>query len=374
MLDANKEFDEDISPTPVASTWWTLWKGFQGTNSRRLTRDDVPYRDLTGAWVIITGSNNGIGREAALFFAGCGANIVLACREPPPHESHPKEVLEECTAIARAANHTRSTVEWWEIDMARLDTVRSFAKRWLATGRPLDILCNNAGCGGNPGTPPDLLKTEDGFELVHQVNFLSHVLLTSKLLPSVEKAAEPRIICTTSCMTYFGSYNLGNWNGAGCQGGQMYQNNKLYYQIWLTELQERLLKSASRRHITVNGVHPGYVKTGIWVGTKKPAKKAVQAGSLMNRLLGIMLKMLTPLFAINAEQGSYAITHAATSVEGGPDPKRQGVGVVGGKGGGRYFNRIWATENMPHCYSAKCRAEVWKKASAELEDEQLANL
>lgn len=366
MALSNKELAEIPYDAPLSFQepgWlWRHYKGHQGTNSKKLTRDDVPFKDLTGKWVIISGSNNGIGREAALFFAQCGANIILACRNPPPHEKHPYTVVEECKAAARAASNEKSTIEWWDIDMTKLSTVDAFAKRWLDTGRPLDILCNNAGMGGNPGgLAGTVLKTEDGFEFVHQVNFTSHVLLTMRLLPSLAKAPEPRVVCTTSCMTYYGRFNLANFDGTGCKGVEFYNNNKLYFQMWLTELHHRMLRSEKYKHITINGVHPGYVNSGIW-------RFEIGKGLLgfIGSLIRAFLQLLAAWVAINTEQGSYCITNAATSLDAGPDPAVQGVGAKGGKGGGRYFNRIWEWENMPHNQDPDARSRVWRKVDEEL--------
>lgn len=247
--------------------------------------------------------------------------------------------------------------------MSKLTSVEAFAKRWLDTGRPLDILCNNAGTGGNPGGLGKVLKTEDGFEFVHQVNFISHVLLTLRLLPSLAKAKEPRVVCTTSCFTFLGKYDLSNWDGTGCKGVDFYANNKLYFQVWLTEMNQRLLRSSKPgyKHITINGVHPGYVNSGIWTF-------AVGKGpfALLEMAARAFLQWLASLLAITPEQGSYTIRHVATSLEAGPDPGLQGVGEVGGKGGGRWFNRIWEQPNMPHNLDEDARSRVWRKVNEEL--------
>ena len=101
--------------------------------------------------------------------------------------------------------------------MADLASVETFAKRWNDTGRPLDILCNNAGMGSSPGGKAGkVFKTKDGFEIIHQVNFLSHVVLTLSILESIKAAKEPRIVCTTSCFHYPGIYDLGDFNGEKC--------------------------------------------------------------------------------------------------------------------------------------------------------------
>jgi len=245
--------------------------------------------------------------------------------------------------------------------MTKLSTIEAFAKRWNDTGRPLDILCNNAGMGGNPGGLATTLMTTDGFEFVHQVNFIGHVFLTLSVLPSLAKASEPRVVCTTSCMTYFGQFNLKNINGEGCHGVDFYNNNKLYFQTWLTEFQDRLIKSEKYKHITVNGVHPGYVNTGIWNLTIDKGAFAIVA-----LILRFFLQWLAHFVAINPYQGSFCITNAATSLEAGPDPKVQGVGPIGGKGGGRYYNRIWPAVNMPYTQDPDCKLRIWRKVNDEL--------
>ncbi|KAL2826462.1 hypothetical protein BDW59DRAFT_179572 [Aspergillus cavernicola] len=334
------------------STWWCQWNALKGTGGTILTETDVSPRDLTGKWIIITGSNNGIGFEAAKAFARFGANLILACRDPPAWEQHPDAAVEECKAAAQSSGHS-TTVEWWEIDMADLSSIDAFAQRWLATQRPLDILCNNAGIS----PPAMIVMTKDGFELTHQINFLSHVLLTLRLLDSLARSPEPRIVCTTSCYHFLGKYDLDHFNTEPGMIGDPYGNNKLYYQMWIVELQRRLLLNEGYKHITVNGLHPGYVNSGIW-NNQRP-----DAGSSWRFPI---LKFIASWLAISVEQGSLAIVYAATNLECGPDPEVQGVGAVGGSGGGHYFNRIWKTEPMPYCRDEVARLEVWERVGKEL--------
>jgi NAD(P)-dependent dehydrogenase (short-subunit alcohol dehydrogenase family) len=149
------------------SALWRIWQALKGTKSRKLT---IPDADLRNKWIIITGGNSGIGREAALKFSKWGANVVLGCRQPPPHEPRPDAVVQECKAIALAAGHHDTTIEWWECDMANLSSVEAFGKRWLAKGLPLDIIANNAGM---PGAQLSTVRlTNDGFEILHQVRTL----------------------------------------------------------------------------------------------------------------------------------------------------------------------------------------------------------
>jgi hypothetical protein len=181
--------------------------------------------------------------------------------------------------------------------------------------------------------------------------------MTIRLLPSLAKAREPRIVCTTSCFHFYGQFDIRNFNGelgkSGASGVQFYMNNKLWFQTWLTHLQSRFLQNDSLKHITINGVHPGYVNSGIWNLNN-------------NSWLQIPLKFLANLIAISPQQGSLAILHAATSQDAGPDVSKQGAGCGKGKGGGRYFNRIWEVNPMPHCLDHDCQTRVWRKVDDEL--------
>ena len=173
-----------MSRVSKPSAFWRIRQTLKGINYSHL---EIPDVDLSNKWIIITGGNSGIGKEAALQFAKWGANLVLGCREPPPHEPHPDVVVQECQAAARMSGHHDSKIEWWLCDMAKLSSIQAFAERWLATGRPLDILANNAGTAGVMGV---LKYTEDGFEIVHQVSPIKECELPPDLLTDVVSLGE----------------------------------------------------------------------------------------------------------------------------------------------------------------------------------------
>jgi NAD(P)-dependent dehydrogenase (short-subunit alcohol dehydrogenase family) len=350
-------YDAPLS-IPEPPTEWRRSQERKALSREFLRVDDV---DLSGKWVVITGANSGIGREATLQFAKWGANIILGCRKnSPPHEPSPSNVVAECKQAAKEKGYLNSQIEWWHIDMANLSSVDDFAKRYLETNRPIDILCNNAGIGSSP-KGASVLKTPDGFEIYHQINFLSHVLLTLRLLPAIAKAKAPRITCTVSSMLYNGEFNVMNFNGElnrpGRDGVQFYSNNKLWFQTWLTELQRRLLQHEQYKHITINGVHPGFVNSEIWNLT---------FDSWSTPLKIAFYKSLAYFFAIDSQQGSLCILHGATALDAGPDPRIQGVGIPGGRGGGQFYARTTALEPMPQTKDPDCRNRVWRKVNDEL--------
>ncbi|VUC25635.1 unnamed protein product [Clonostachys rosea] len=327
----------------LLSKAWAFLAALRGTNNKRLTRRDVPDADFSGRWIIISGANSGVGFEAAKQFARMGANLILACRDPPSRETHPMAAVEECQSIATAAGHSDSTIEWWQLEMSEISSVEAFAQRWLDTGRPLDVLCNNAGMSS-------LAKkkfTGDGFELVHQVNFLSHVLLTLRLLPSIARSDYARIICSTSCLHYLAPFDLEHFNGERGIKGDMYAINKLYFQMWLVELQQRLLQHPGYEHITINGVHPGFVNSSIWAAPEGDTK-------FWFRLL--IFSIIVSVVGVTSEQGGICIVNVATN----PKLNRE-------NGGGKYINRIWEDTQASLCADREARLRLWNKLADDME-------
>ncbi|KAI7324855.1 hypothetical protein KC315_g8129 [Hortaea werneckii] len=367
-------------PPPLNPSWlWRIRKLLQGGNHQPLTREEVPHRNLSGKWILITGSNNGIGRSAAHFFAECGANLVLACRpNSPPHETRPEKVMAECKARGPETAAEDQSIEIWDVDSSQLSSVVALAERWRATGRGLDVLCNNAGISSSfyTGAAPSgvegkeaegawMRRTEDGFELVHQINFLAHCLLTFLLLPSLAQTADPRIVCTTSNLQFFASVDaLEHFDSGGLRSvDSLYGNNKLFLQIWISELQHRLDRAEEEyRRIRIDGVHPGTADTGIW-HRQDAAGEGSGVSGWLRRLPDRAFKWLASFSIISPEQGAYAIVNAAIKArEEVGEGRAEGVGG----GGGKYFNRIWETEPMPHCSDPRTREFVWRKTLEEL--------
>lgn len=180
--------------------------------------------------------------------------------------------------------------------------------------------------------------------------------MTLRLLPSICQSPQPRILCITSSLHHLGIFDLAHFDcGPGMQGSD-YINNKLYYQMWLTELQARFLRTKEYMHITVNGVNPGFVASSIW----HPIRERKEG--FARKLLDFILTY----GAISTEQGALALVYAAVSDEFGPNPKTQGIGDVRGRGGGLYINRIWEQPAKAWCSDADARLGVWKQVDEEL--------
>lgn len=92
---------------------------------------------------------------------------------------------------AAAALDDIDGVEVDTLDLSDLDSVRSFAERFLASGRRLDLVINNAGVMACPET-----RVGPGWEAQFATNHLGHYALVNRLWPAVNRGA--RIVSLSS--------------------------------------------------------------------------------------------------------------------------------------------------------------------------------
>lgn len=130
------------------------------------TADDVLNGiDLTGKLALVTGGYSGLGLEATRALAKAGAHIVVPARRPE---------------AAQEALSGIDGVEVGELDLADLDSVRSFADGFLASGRTIDLQINNAGVMACPET-----RVGPGWEAQFATNHLGHFALVNRLWPAL---------------------------------------------------------------------------------------------------------------------------------------------------------------------------------------------
>lgn len=93
-------------------------------------------RILKGKTVVITGASSGIGRAAAIAFAGSGANLVLAARR----EDVLAEVVAACESLGAKALAVKT-------DVTDAAAMKKLAESAAAFGGSIDVWINNAGIG-----------------------------------------------------------------------------------------------------------------------------------------------------------------------------------------------------------------------------------
>jgi len=199
---------------------------------------------MRGGTAIVTGANSGIGFETAAALAGMGARVVLTARDPAKGKSAVEEILRR---------HPSGDVTAVELDLARLDDVRSFATDFLERFDRLDVLVNNAGVW-----LAERAVTADGFETMFQVNHLGPFLLTNLLLDRLKASARSRVVTVASEAHRFARLDFEDLQTERAyRGMKAYFRTKLCNIVFTRELARRLVGTG----VTANALHPGTVRT-----------------------------------------------------------------------------------------------------------------
>jgi NAD(P)-dependent dehydrogenase (short-subunit alcohol dehydrogenase family) len=139
-----------------------------GFGAKTTAREVLAGRDLTRKIAIVTGGYSGVGLESTRALAEAGATVVVPARTQEK---------------AHAALASTSRVEMETLELMDLASIDTFAKRFLGSGRPLDILINNAGI-----MAPPLRRDARGYESQFATNRLGHFQLTVGPWPALKRA------------------------------------------------------------------------------------------------------------------------------------------------------------------------------------------
>lgn len=230
---------------------------------------------------LITGTNTGIGRATAEALAAKGGRVILAAR------SHEKTMPVVHALRARFPN---AEIEFLLIDLADLASVQKAATTVLNSGRPLDVLINNAGLASAEQT------TKDGFEITFGTNHLGHYALTEMLLPLLKAAPQGRIVHVSSEAHRKATgipFDTLRTPVPRRDAFRMYGISKLANILYTKELARRLTGT----RVTTYALHPGVVKSDIWRG------------------LPGWLRAIITLFMISNEKGAVTSVYCATAPE-----------------------------------------------------------
>ncbi|KAH6649086.1 hypothetical protein BKA67DRAFT_576718 [Truncatella angustata] len=149
-----------------------------------------PAASCYGRTVVITGSNTGLGKEAARHYARLGASrLILAVRD-----------LQKGFAAKQDIEHTaakNTIIDVWLLDMASYESVKAFCGRLDTELDRVDIFHANA------GVIPVRFSMTEGNETTITVNFISTFLLVAMVLPKLRATAEelsvrPNLVITSS--------------------------------------------------------------------------------------------------------------------------------------------------------------------------------
>ena len=138
----------------------------------------TPTGSYAGQTVIVTGSNAGLGKEAARHFTRLGAStVILAVRSLDKGHAAKAD-------IESSVGRKPGAIQVWELDMASYASVKAFAKRVDDELPRVDIVFENAG-----KSTAVYERAEEGESSI-TVNVTSTFLLAALLLPKLRRTAE----------------------------------------------------------------------------------------------------------------------------------------------------------------------------------------
>lgn len=204
--------------------------------------------DQTGKTVIVTGANTGIGYETALALFEAGAHVVLACRSERNAQDAEARLREQ---------GGKGSLEIAILNLANLEAIGDFARKFIQKHHKLDILINNAGVM----TPP-ASKTDEGFELQFGVNFLGHYALTGHLYPLLNVTPGSRVVTVSSMAYLHGKIDFDNLHSEHSYDAfREYCQSKLANILFAVELQRRIEKAGDQ--LISIAAQPGANKTDL---------------------------------------------------------------------------------------------------------------
>lgn len=266
---------------------------------------------LKGKTVLITGATDGLGRAVAQHAAEAGATVLMHGR----NAEKGARVLEE---IKSASGN--ESIFYYNADFSSLEEVKRLSDEIIANHNALHVLINNAAIGGGPKGSIQRELSKEGYELRFAVNYLSHFLLTQKLLPLLTVSAPARIVNVSSV----GQSPL---NFDDLQAEQKYDSfdtyckSKLAQIIFGFELAEKIQGSG----VTVNSLHPA----------------SLMDTNMVHQFFGRV--------AATVEEGAKVVAHVAFDEE---------VKEVTGA----YFNQMRQARANAQAYDLTARKKLWQSS------------
>lgn len=215
-----------------------LRSGFDSTSTAEQVIDGI---DLYGKTAIVTGGYSGIGLETTRVLAQAGATVIVPARAP----NKAREALRD---IVRA--------EVGRIDLLDPASIDAFAHQFVASGRSLDLLINNAGIMAAP-----LTRDARGYESQFAANHLGHFQLTARLWPALTRIGRARVVTLSSGAHRRAAFDFDdpNFEHRDYDKWIAYAQSKTASVLFTVSLDRR----GESHGVRAFAVHPGRIETGL---------------------------------------------------------------------------------------------------------------
>lgn len=226
-----------------------------GFNAKSTSTEVIKGIDLSGKIAIVTGGNTGIGLETVKTLANAGATVIVPARDIEKARKNLKGI---------------ANVEIEEMDLVHPNSIDSFTTKFLASGRPLHLLINNAGIMWVA-----LRRDSRGIESQLAINYLAQFQLTSNLWTALKRANGARIVNVSSQGHQFAPFDFDdpNFEHREYETLQGYGQSKTAVNLFSVELDNRAKEFGVRAY----SLHPGSIK-GTELAREAPLELFIKMG------------------------------------------------------------------------------------------------
>jgi NAD(P)-dependent dehydrogenase (short-subunit alcohol dehydrogenase family) len=267
-----------------------------GFNAASTAHDVIQGIDLTGKTAIVTGGYAGIGLETTKALISAGATVIVPVRDKQKAEK----------------NLAGIAVEIETMDLMDPASIDLFAEKFLASGRPLHLLINNAGIMWVP-----LQRDARGYESQLSTNHLGHFQLTARLWPALKKANGARVVNVSSWGHHLSPFLFDdpNFNNREYDSMVGYGQSKTANILFAIELDKRGQEHGVRAY----SLHPGSI-------VETDLKRHIADDSFLIQI-GIYDENKNPIHDVSKGQKTIP-QGASTTVWCATSPKLQHIGGV----------------------------------------------
>ncbi|KAF8493730.1 3-ketoacyl-CoA reductase [Russula emetica] len=196
----------------------------------------------TGAWAVVTGASDGIGREFAIQLARAGFNVLLAARNQAKLDSVVDDIVNECGNGSGGVQTKTFVVDFASEDDARWEAL-------LEELKPIEVgvLVNNVGVSHE--FPADFVDTSpEELATIINVNVTATLRVTSLIAPSMVSRKKGLIL------------NMGSFAGAAPTPMlAVYSASKSFLRTW----SEGLAAELTSKGVIVEHVNTYYVTSAM---------------------------------------------------------------------------------------------------------------
>ena len=234
--------------------------------------------------IVITGGTSGLGLQAALNLGSQFDNMYIIGK----NEEKGQRALQDIKKLFPKIN-----IQFMKTDLSLISEIKKLSAYFFNKKIKIDILINNAG-----GIFFKRSLTAEKIEKTFALNHLAYFALTNLFLKNNIFKKEAKIINVAS-----GAHRGANLNFTDIEMKQKYNGWLCYKKSKLCNIlfTKKLSELVKLQNITVNCLHPGFVKT--------------EFGKNNHGILSFLLKILMSFHAIKVSEGVKTIVYLAINDE-----------------------------------------------------------